>query len=152
MATWMTASDVPVRYSLVPAQAAVAAKPGERALDDPSAWGDREPGDLGQWRIRREPAAPPAAVAALDDLQPDPGDLTGPVQERAAVAGVDPAMPQPRKDRPGVVEQHGGAVAVADITGGHPHSEQQAQAVDEQVALAAVDLLGPVKAVPAPDR
>jgi hypothetical protein len=63
-------------------------------------------------------------------------------------------MPQPRKDRPGVVEQHGGAVAVADITGGHPHSEQQAKAVDEQVALAAVDLLGAVlgavKAVPAP--
>jgi hypothetical protein len=50
------------------------------------------------------------------------------------------------------MQQHGRTVAVADVTRGYPHAQEQAQGVHEQVAFAAVDLLGPVIAVPAPDR
>jgi hypothetical protein len=77
-------------------------------------------------------------------------DLAGPVQEGAAVAGIDPAIPQPRVGGPSVVQEHGGAVAVADVGGGHPHPQQQPQGVHQQVAFAPVDLLGAVEAVPTP--
>jgi hypothetical protein len=61
-------------------------------------------------------------------------------------------MAQPGKDGPGVVQQHGGTVAVADVTGRYADPQQQAQGVNKEMPLAAVDLLGPVVAVPAPDR
>ena len=77
--------------------------------------------------------------------------LLGPVEEGAAVAAIDPAVPQPRK--PASVqapEQLGGAVAVTHIGGGHTDLADQPEGVDQQVALAAIDLLGAVVAVRPP--
>jgi hypothetical protein len=75
----------------------------------------------------------------------------GPVQERAAVAAIGPAMPQPGEPPPvKPPEQRHGAVAVPDIGGGHLDLADQPEGVDQQVALAAVDLLGAVVAVPPP--
>ena len=71
------------------------------------------------WRRAAASVAAPAVVA-LHDLEGDPAALVGPLQERAAVATIDPAMPQPGE--PAAVqppEQGGGAVAVADVGGGH---------------------------------
>ena len=77
--------------------------------------------------------------------------LVGPVQEGATVAAVDPAAPQPGEAAPvQVPEQLGGAVAVADVGGGHLDLADQAEGVDQQVALAAVDPLGAVVAMAPP--
>jgi cytochrome c-type biogenesis protein CcmH/NrfF len=47
-------------------------------------------------------------------------------------------------------QQLGRAIAVADVSGGHVHGQQQAEGVDQQVALAAVELLGAVVAMRPP--
>ena len=41
-------------------------------------------------------------------------------------------------------EQESGAIPVLDIGGMHPHHEEQPDRVDEDMALAAVDLFAPV--------
>jgi len=97
----------------------------------------------------REPAPPPAAIVALHDLERNAAALVGPIQERAAVAAIGPAVPgEPAAVQP--PEQLQGAVAVADVGGGHPDLADQAAGVDQQVALAAVDPLGAVVAVAPP--
>ena len=74
--------------------------------------------------------------------------LVCPVQERAAVAAIGPAVPQSGEPPPvQPPQQLHGAIAVAHIGGCHVHLDHQAEAVDQQVALAAVDPLGAVIAV-----
>jgi hypothetical protein len=47
-------------------------------------------------------------------------------------------------------EQLGSTIVVADVGGTHMHGQQQPKGVDQQVALAAIDLLGAVVAVRKP--
>jgi hypothetical protein len=57
---------------------------------------------------------------ARHHLEVDAAALGCPVQERAAVATIDPAVPQPGEPTPvQAPEQLGGAVAISDIGGGH---------------------------------
>jgi hypothetical protein len=88
---------------------------------------------------------------ALYHLKRNTAALLRPVQEGAAVATIDPAVPQPGES-PAVQppQQRHGAVAVADIGGRHLDLADQPEGVDQQVALAAVELLGAVVAVAPP--
>ena len=70
--------------------------------------------------------------------------LACPGQEGATVASIGPAPAEPWEAPPvQPFKQLRGAVAVTDVGGGHLHSKQQPQRVNQQVALAAVELLGP---------
>ena len=71
------------------------------------------------------------------------------VHVRAADVGAAQAAGPPPVQPP---QQLHGAIAVAHIGGRHVHLDHQAEAVDQQVALAAVDPLGAVVAVEPPVR
>jgi hypothetical protein len=60
------------------------------------------------------------------------------------MVGIPPSVQPP--------QQRHRAVAVADVGGGHLDLADQAEGVDQQVALAAVELLVAVVAVPPPGR
>jgi hypothetical protein len=60
-------------------------------------------------------------------------------------------MPQPRQVPPiQSPQQSGSAILVACVSGSYVHGQQQAEGVDQQVALAAAGLLGAVVAVRPP--
>jgi hypothetical protein len=81
----------------------------------------------------------------LDDLQdpaamgPDPG---GQCRPRIAPIGPDPA--QPRQLRLRRAQHRLSPGAVTDIGGGHDHHQPQPEGIDQQVAFAPGELLGPV--------
>jgi hypothetical protein len=107
------------------------------------------------WRLDlwRQPTAAPSAIGTRHHLEGDPGPRQCPGQERAAVAAIHPAIPKPRQVPPvQPAQQLGSTVAVACISSSHVHGQQQAQGVNQQVALAAVDPLGAVVAVRPPFR
>jgi hypothetical protein len=87
-------------------------------------------------------------IAALDDLQ-GPGSGLG--DERGhlwpLVAGVGEDAFDEREGSPGRAQQVARAVAVLHVGGVDGDAQQEAQRIDEDVALAAGDLLARIKAL-----
>ena len=82
---------------------------------------------------------------ALDHLDPPGGIVQGPAQLLAAVGAVGEDRLQEGKQPAGpAIQDQRGAVAVLDIGRMHDRVEDQAEGVDEQVALLALDLLARV--------
>ena len=116
----------------VAGEAAVAADPCETALDDPALWQDDES----------------VAVGSLDDFDLPAacgGDRPGHFRPLISCVGEYPfderkAPPRPRQK---IVR----AVAILNVGGQNAHAKQEAERVDEDVALAAGDLLARVKAL-----
>lgn len=111
-------------------QAAVAADPGEGALDDPS--------------LRQDDEA--VTVAALDDFDfPRAGPRDGAGHLRALVPGIGEYPFDEWKAAAHAPQQIARAVAILNVGGKNAYAEQQAERIDEDVALAARDLLARVK-------
>ena len=116
----------------VSGQATVAADPGEGALDDPALGQDDEV----------------MGIAALDDLQSPragPGDDVS--HPWPLVAGVGEDAFDEREGSPRRAQQIARTVAVLHIGRVDDHVQQEAQRVDEDVALAAGDFLAGIKAL-----
>ena len=116
----------------VAGQAAVAADPGKSTLDDPSLGQDDEA----------------MGIAALDDLQaPEAGrgDHLGHLWP--LVAGVGKDAFDERKGSPRRAQQVARAVAILQIGRVDGDAQQQAQRIDEDMPLAASDLLARVEAL-----
>ena len=115
----------------VTSQAAIAADPGEAALDHPALWQDDEAVKLG----------------ALHDLEfPHPGLGDGEGGLLALIAGVSEDALDEREQAPRLAQQHDRAVAILDIGGMDHDVQQEAERVDEDVALAARCLLARIVA------
>lgn len=110
-------------------QASVAADPGEGALDNPAlGQGDEAPG-----------------VAALDDLQRPAarvGDGLG--HPGPLIAGIGEDALDEGEQAPSLAQDLAGAVAVLDVGRMNDDAQEQAERIDEDVALAARDLLARV--------
>src|SRR5215207_829233 len=120
------------------------AQPGKGPLHHPPARDHRERRHDRRARAGREPARLAPAVVAGHDLEADAAALLGPVQEGAAVAAIDPAVPQPRKPASvQVLEQLGGAVAVAHIGGGHTDLADQPEGSTSRWRLRPLTFLAP---------
>lgn len=104
----------------------VAADPGEGAFHDPA---------LGQHHEASD-------VAALDDLErPAAGAGDERAHLRPGVAAIGDDALDEREAPPRLAQQRLGAIAILDIGGMDVDVQQQALRVDEDVALAAEDLL-----------
>ena len=116
----------------VAGQSAVAADPGEGALDDPAFGQDDEA----------------VGIAALDDLQ-SPGTGLGDQLGHLwpLVAGVGEDAFDEREGSPHRAQQVARTVAVLHIGRVDDHVQQEAQRVDQDVALAAGDFLARIKAL-----
>jgi hypothetical protein len=116
----------------VSGQATIAADPGEGALDDPALGQDDEA----------------MGIAALDDLQ---GPRAGPSDDLShpwpLVAGVGEDAFDEREGSPHRAQQVARTVAVLHIGRVDDHVQQEAQRVDEDVALAAGDFFARIKAL-----
>ena len=116
----------------VAGQATVAADPGKGALDDPALGQDDEA----------------MGVAALDDVQ---GPGTGPGDELGhlwpLVAGVGEDAFDERKGPPRGTQNLARAVAILHVGRVDRDAQQEAQRIDQDVALAAGDFLARVKAL-----
>ncbi len=116
----------------VAGQAAVAADPGEGALDDPALGQDDEA----------------MGIAALDDLQgPRAGLGNDPGHLWPLVAGVGEDALDKRKGSPRRAQQVTRAIAILHVGGVNRHAQQEAQRIDQDVALAAGDFLARIKAL-----
>ena len=111
-------------------QPSTAADPGEGAFDDPTFWEDNE----AMW------------LGALDDLElPGPGlrDVGG--QGGAAVVGVaEDALDAWEAASGAAIEDQPGAVAILHVGRMDHDIQEEAERVDEDVPLAALDLLARV--------
>lgn len=115
-------------------ETAVAAHPGERALDDPAARQYLE-------ALRR--------VGTLHDLElPVSHVVEGVGKLLGIVAVVGPDQLQSREQRLEFLEQIDGAVAILDVGWMHDRVQQEALRVGRDVALDALDFLGRIE----PDR
>ncbi len=120
----------PVEIFVVLSQASATIDPGDGALDDPASWDDLETLGLG---------------GALDHLDPPGSIVHGSTQLRAAVSAVGKDRLQEGKQPTGVaVQDQKGAVAVLQVGRMHGDGEDQAECIDKQVALLALDLLARV--------
>ena len=110
------------------------ADPGQRSLDHPPFVQDGEA--LGN-------------VAALDDLDlPRAGFGCGGADARALIAAIGEDARDERKQGPRSFGQHlSGTVAVLGVGGMNRHAQQQAERIDEDVALAAFDLFARIEAL-----
>ena len=107
-----------------------AADEGDGAFHDPAPGDDLEALGLG---------------GAFDHLDPPGGIGHGPAQLRAAVGAVGEDRLQEGKEAAGpAIQDQRGAVSILDIGRMHDRVEDQAEGVDEQVALLALDLLARV--------
>jgi len=114
----------------VSGQAAVAADPGEGALDDPALGQDDEA----------------MGIAALDDLQgPRAGLGNDPGHLWPLVAGVGEDALDKRKGSPRRAQQVTRAIAILHVGGVNRHAQEEAQRVDQDVTLAAGDFLARIK-------
>ena len=106
---------------------AVAADPGEAALDDPA---------LGQGLEARDVGPP-------DDLDPPRADAgEAPREAGPAIAAIgEDALDEGEEASGAPVEHARRTVAIMDVGGVDDDVQQQAERVDEDVALAARDLL-----------
>ena len=116
----------------VAGQAAVAADPGEGALDDPAFGQDDKA----------------MGIAALDDLQ-GPGAGLGDHLGHfwPLVSGVGEDAFDKREGSPRGAQHLARAIAVLHVGGVDRHAQQEAQRIDEDVALAAGDFLARIKAL-----
>ncbi len=106
-----------------------AIEPGDRAFDDPA--------------LRQELEA--RAIAALDDLELPIGDGVEDLFEFGALIGaVADDLLKKGKQPPHRLEQRRRAVAVLHVGWMHLHAQQQAERVNEEMALLARDLLAGV--------
>jgi hypothetical protein len=113
------------------AQTAAAADPGEGSFDGPAFGEDDEA----------------VAVGSLDDFQRPRagfGDDLGHFRSLVAAIGVD-AFDE-RKGSAGLAQHSSGTVAVLYVGGMDDDAQEEAEGIDEDVALAAFDLLARVKA------
>ncbi len=117
----------------VAGEAAVAADPGERALDDPALGQDDEAMQL----------------VALDDLQrPGAGLGDGGGGLGSLIAGIgEDALDEGEEAARALIEDQSRAVAILHIGGMDDDVQQEAERVDEDVPLAARDLLARIKAL-----
>lgn len=112
------------------AEAAVSTDPGEGPFDDPALGQDDE-------------AVP---IGAFDDFQlprPGFGDDLRHLRPLVAAVGID-ALDE-RKGSAGLPQHGGGPVAVLNIGGMDDDAQQQAKGVDEDMALAALDLFARIE-------
>jgi hypothetical protein len=110
-------------------EAPTAIEPGDGALDDPA---------LGQELEAR-------TIAAFDDLELPVRDGAEDLFELGALIGaVADDLLKKRKQSPHRLEQGRRAVAVLHVGRMHLHAQQQAERVDEEMALLALDLLAGV--------
>ncbi len=107
-----------------------ATDPGEGAFDDPAFWDNHEA----------------MQVAALDDLDAPPaGCSDSPRRFWSLIAGVGEDALYERKQAPrALVEHEPGAVAILHVGRVDHDIQQEAERVDEDVALATLDLLARV--------
>lgn len=114
-------------------QAAIAADPGQAPLDDPA---------LGQ-------SDELVQFAAFDDFHdPAAGGGCGALDTRALIAGVgEDAMDERKQPTRAPIENQPCAVAVLHVGGVDHDIQQEAERIDENMALAARDLLGRIKAL-----
>ena len=114
-------------------EAAIAADPAERSLDDPS-FGHHGEG---------------VQFTALDDLnEPTAGALRGQRHTRSLIAGIGEDFHDERPESTRApVEHQFRAIAVLDVGGVNGNAQEQAKRVDKDVPLAARDFLGAVKAL-----
>ena len=113
-------------------ETAVAAHPGERALDDPAA---------------RQHLEALGRVGTLDDLElPVSHAVEGVGKLLGIVAVVGPDQLQPREQRLELLEQIDGAVAILHIGRMHDGVQQEALRVGRDVAFDALDFLGRIEA------
>jgi len=114
-------------------EAAVAADPRERALHDPAFGENLEVMEIG----------------ALDDLElPAPGGGDGGLHLRSLIPAV--AIDQRDEgEQAACTAQHGGggAVAILHVGGMDDDAQEKAERIDEDVPLAARDLLARIKAL-----
>ena len=116
----------------VAGQAAVAADPGKGALDNPAFGQDDEA----------------MGIAALDDLQGPRAGLGDDLGHlRPLIAGVGKDAFDERKGSPRGAQQVARAIAVLHIGRVDRDAQQEAQRVDQDVALAAGDFLARIKAL-----
>lgn len=116
----------------VAGQSAVAADPGKGALDDPA---------LGQ-----DDKA--MGIAALDDLQGPGTGLGGDLGHLwPLVAGVGEDAFDERKGSPRGAQHVARAIAILHVGGVDGDAQQEAQRIDQDVALAAGDFLARIKAL-----
>lgn len=116
----------------VSGQAAVSADPGECAFNDPS---------LGQHDEAMR-------IASFDDLQaPATGPGDEPSHLRPLIAGIGKDALDERKGSPCSAQQVARPVAILHISRVDGDAQQQAQRVDQDVALAAGNLLARIKAL-----
>ena len=116
----------------VAGQAAVAADPGKGALDDPAFGQDDEA----------------MGIAALDDLQ-GPGTGLGDQLGHlwSLVSGIGKNAFDERKGSPRRTQQLARPVAILQVGRVYGDAQQEAQRVDQDVALAAGDFLARIKAL-----
>lgn len=115
----------------VAGQAPIAAEPRQRALDNPAL-------GLNDKAMK---------IAALDDLDhpgPGLGHGCGRAFTRVAAIGKDPL--DEREQAPRLAQEQERAVAILDVGRVHDDVQQEAQRVDEDVALAARRLLARIVA------
>lgn len=113
-------------------QAAVAADPGKGALDDPAFGQDDEA----------------MGIAALDDLQGPRAGLGNNLGHLwPLVAGVGKDAFDKREGSPRRAQQVARAIAVLHVGRVDHHAQQEAQRIDQDVALAAGDFLARIKAL-----
>ena len=111
-------------------EAAAAAEPGEGTLDDPASGQHFEP--LG-------------AIGALDDLDcPAAGLRQFQPQLVAGIAAIGEDVAQPGTQMPDRGEDAHRTIAVLDVGGMDLQPDQVAQRIDDDMALAALDLLAGV--------
>ena len=111
-------------------QASVAADPGKGALDDPAFWQDDE-------AVR---------IAALDDLQAPgagPGDELGHL--RPLIAGVGKDAFDEREGSPRRAQHLARTVTILQVGRVDGDAQQEAQRIDQDMALAAGDLLARIE-------
>ena len=113
------------------AQSAISTEPRERSLHNPSLRQDHEARHV---------------VAAPNDLQNPPSQLSCPFDQPARVPAIGPDQLQPGEAALEQRQHQLGPVAVLNVGRVHHHSQDQAEGVYNDVALAPVDLLAGVVA------
>lgn len=112
-------------------EATALADPGEGTFDDPALGQDDEAVQLG----------------AFDDFQfprPGPGDNLRHPRPLVAAVGIDAF--DDGEGAPCLAEHGGGSIAVLNIGGVDDDAQEEAEGIDEDVALAVLDLLARIEA------
>jgi hypothetical protein len=117
------------------AQAAIPVEPRESPFHDPAF---RQHDKAGQ------------VIRPFDDLQGPMIRHLDPLDQLAGITPVGPDQPQTAEALAQAVQHQSGTVAILNISGMHHSHENQPQGIDEQMPLAAQDLLAGVVAPPPP--